>query len=110
MIDQQSAKIQVEILSVTSDDLAVATKPFNIRAKEGFIYKFCNKLKIFYEEVTALAKGLDVKTMSEFDKAKHLMIGTITGKHAQKGLALKDVTLEEFAKIKQEFLQSLKTL
>ena len=40
-----------------------------------------------------MARGDLPKNMSEFEAAKKIQIGTITGKHAQKALALKGITI-----------------
>jgi len=41
--------------------------------------------------------------MNDFEAAKKLNIGTITGKHQQKALALKGITVEEFRMMRDEF-------
>lgn len=46
--------------------------------------------------------------MNEFDAAKKMNLGTITGKYQQKALALKSLTVSEFEIVMQEFLQVLK--
>jgi hypothetical protein len=47
----------------------------------------------YIDEAKVMAKGLDPKSLSEFEQAKRLNIGTITGKHHQKALALKGITI-----------------
>lgn len=47
-----------------------------------------------------LAKGLGTQQLSEFEAAKRIGIGTITGKYHQKALALKGITVADFSRIK----------
>lgn len=46
--------------------------------------------------------------MNEYDAAKRIAIGTITGKYHQKALALKGITVKDFLEIKQEFAEVFK--
>jgi hypothetical protein len=41
--------------------------------------------------------------LNEYEAAKRIGIGTITGKYHQKALALKGITVKDFQKIKEEF-------
>lgn len=52
-----------------------------MRAKKNYVFKYGNKLLYFIEEARQLAKGVDLKALGDFEAAKKLNIGTITGKH-----------------------------
>jgi hypothetical protein len=43
-----------------------------------------------------ISKGVGIGKLSEYEAAKRLGIGTITGKYHQKALALKGITLKDF--------------
>jgi hypothetical protein len=53
--------------------------------------------------LATIAKGLGIGKLNEYEAAKRLSIGTITGKYHQKALALKDITVKHFLEIKNEF-------
>ena len=48
--------------------------------------------------------------LSEYEAAKRIAIGTITGKYHQKALALKGITVKDFQVIKSEFEEVFKTV
>ncbi|CAD8143516.1 unnamed protein product [Paramecium pentaurelia] len=108
IIGHLNAKFGFDILNISQNEILNQNKPFHLRVKVSFVYKYCTKILFFVNEIEALIKGVDPKQLSEFEQAKRLMIGTITGKHLQKALALKGITIEEFQNIKQEFINILK--
>ena len=57
----------------------------------------------FMDEVQSIAKGVNPQALNEYDAAKRIGIGTITGKYHQKALALKGITVNDFKLISQEF-------
>ena len=46
--------------------------------------------------------------LNEYEAAKRIAIGTITGKYHQKALALKGITSKDFQVIKEEFTEVFK--
>ena len=84
--------------------------------KESFskraLYNFCKNyggcVAWFLNDVALLAKGISPKSQNEYEAAKRIAIGTITGKYHQKALALKGITIEEFQKIKENSLKFIK--
>ena len=68
------------------------------------------RLKAFIESVTELAKGEEVKELDEWEVAKKIGVGTITGTYQQKVLSLKKFTIEVFQDIRKDFLKLYKTL
>ena len=57
-----------------------------------------------------IAKGNGIGMLSEYEAAKRIAIGTITGKYHQKALALKGITVKDFQVIKSEFEEVFKTV
>ena len=57
----------------------------------------------FMDEVISISKGVNPQALNEYDAAKRIGIGTITGKYHQKALALKGITIQDFKKIAEEF-------
>lgn len=78
-------------------------KTFKARAVEFMIRNIGVRIKWYMEELAILAKGLGTQQLSEFEAAKRIGIGTITGKYHQKALALKGITVSDFKLIKDEF-------
>lgn len=109
VIGQLNARYNVEDIKAITEELVLATTQFGLRAKYNFIWRYGSKIAWFFEEVDNLAKGVSPKYTSEFEAAKRMNIGTITGKHQQKALALKNIPENEFAKIKEEFVAVLQS-
>lgn len=82
---------------------ATELKTFKARAVEFMIRNIGVRIKWYMEELAVLAKGLGTQQLSEFEAAKRIGIGTITGKYHQKALALKGITVADFKLIKDEF-------
>lgn len=61
------------------------------------------RIKWYVDELTVFIKGVGTGQLSEYEAAKRIGIGTITGKYHQKALALKGITASDFAVIKDEF-------
>ncbi|CAK71167.1 unnamed protein product (macronuclear) [Paramecium tetraurelia] len=98
-----SDQFNMNVLNFNQAEIVDPTQPFNVRAQRNYVYKYGNKLLFFIDEARQLAKGVDIKQLGDFEAAKKLNIGTITGKHQQKALALKGITVEEFRKMRDEF-------
>ncbi|KAL4480346.1 hypothetical protein ABPG74_020862 [Tetrahymena malaccensis] len=109
VIDQLNKTYGLEDVRQVTEELINATPNFGLRAKYNFIWRYGSKIGWFFTEVDNLAKGVSAKQSSEFEAAKRMNIGTITGKHQQKALALKNITQQEFNKIKEEFIATLQT-
>lgn len=62
----------------------------------------------FYNDVQSIASGKDASKEGQFEAAKRIGMGTIVGNYQQKANALKNITPEEFGKIKEEFKALLK--
>ncbi|CAD8049840.1 unnamed protein product [Paramecium sonneborni] len=103
-----NTKLGFDILNLSLNYIPNQNKPFHQKVKESFVYKYCSKILYFVNEIESLIKGVNPKQLNEFEQAKRLMIGTITGKHLQKALALKGITIQEFQTIKQEFVNIIK--
>jgi hypothetical protein len=69
----------------------------------NYVFRYGSKINWFLKEVEQLSKGESPKFNNDFEAAKYMNIGTITGKYHQKQLALKDITGEEFQLIRNEF-------
>lgn len=62
-----------------------------------------SRIKWFIDELRIIAKGVGIGQLNEYEAAKRIGIGTITGKYHQKALALKGITVKDFELIKDEF-------
>lgn len=71
----------MNVLHFNQAEIVDPTQPFNVRAQRNYVYKYANKLLFFIDEAKSLAKGLDIQKLGDFEAAKKLNIGTITGKH-----------------------------
>lgn len=69
-----------------------------------------SRIKWFLDELDIIAKGSGIGQLSEFEAAKRMAIGTITGKYHQKALALKGITVKDFQVIKEQFVDVFKTV
>ena len=59
-----------------------------------------SRVKWYLDELAIIAKGVGIGQLNEYEAAKRLGIGTITGKYHQKALALKGITINDFLEIK----------
>lgn len=94
---------KISVLSKESDE-SYLKLTFSQRVKKNIMKNIGSRITWFLDEVTTLSKGLNPNSLSEFDAAKRLGIGTITGKYHQKALALKGITVDTFKKISEEFI------
>lgn len=76
---------------------------FYERVFYNYLRRKVSRAAWFYEDIKKLSKGNSTKNQSEFDAAKRIGIGTIVGKYQQKAFALKEFTVEEFLRVKEEF-------
>lgn len=81
---------------------------FYKKASYNFVFRYGNKISWFLQETQALAEGKNPKFENEFEAAKRMNIGTITGKYHQKALALKAMNADEFARVVKEFAAAYK--
>ncbi|EGR31807.1 zinc-binding dehydrogenase family protein, putative [Ichthyophthirius multifiliis] len=81
-------------------------KTFPERAKLNYILKNGLRLQWFFNEIQQLLERKPGQKESEFEVAKRMNIGTITGKYSQKILSLKNITLDIFEQMKNNYLQN----
>eukprot|EP01103_Thecamoeba_quadrilineata_P007657 TRINITY_DN17503_c0_g1_i1.p1 TRINITY_DN17503_c0_g1~~TRINITY_DN17503_c0_g1_i1.p1 ORF type:complete len:991 (+),score=218.00 TRINITY_DN17503_c0_g1_i1:42-3014(+) len=62
----------------------------------------------YFENIEMLAKGLGVQALNEWEAAKRIGIGTITGNYHQRALNLRGLTVENFKIMRNEFLELYK--
>ena len=67
-----------------------------------------SRIKWYLDELEIIAKGSGIGQLNEYEAAKRIAIGTITGKYHQKALALKGITSKDFQVIKEEFTEVFK--
>lgn len=108
IIDFLSDQLKINLRNIASEEEKNNQFSFYQICKRIYVFRYGNKIDWFFKEVESLAQGQNLKNESEFEAAKRLNIGTITGKHAQKALALKNITADEFIKIRQEFVDIVK--
>ena len=64
------------------------------------------RVKGYYDNIELLAKGLGVQQLSEWEAAKRIGIGTITGNYHQRALNLHGLTVDAFKILRNEFLET----
>ena len=62
------------------------------------------RIQGYFENIDMLARGLGVQQLNEWEAAKRIGIGTITGNYYQKALNLNGLTVSQFQIIRNEFL------
>ena len=67
-------------------------------------------MKAYFENVESLAKGEEIKGMDEWEAAKKLGVGTITGSYNQKVLNLKNLKLPTYRNIRDHFIMAIKDI
>lgn len=82
---------------------------FKTRAMNLAIRNIGSRIKWYLDELDIIAKGSGIGQLNEFEAAKRIAIGTITGKYHQKALALKGITVKDFLEIKEEFTAVFKS-
>lgn len=75
------SKFKFNILEIDVNEINDPNASFAEKAKRNYIFRYGNRLKWFKDQVKILADGSDPKQLGEFEAAKRLNIGTITGKH-----------------------------
>lgn len=78
---------------------------FKERASTLAVKNIGSRIKWFVDELDIISKGVGIGQLNEYEAAKRLGIGTITGKYHQKALALKGITVKDFEAIKDEFTE-----
>lgn len=63
------------------------------------------RIKGYFENIELLANGLGVEQLNEWEAAKRIGIGTITGNYYQRSLNLYGLTVEKFKILRNEFLE-----
>ncbi len=93
----------IDLLSVAKEEenMSFKKRAENIQLKHKY-----SRIKWFYEDIKKITESGD--KISEFDAAKRIGMGTILGNRNQRLMNLKTITVGEFKKIKQEFVDLLK--
>lgn len=81
---------------------------FKDRAMGLAVKNIGSRIKWYLDELAIIAKGVGIGQLNEYEAAKRIGIGTITGKYHQKALALKGITVKDFLEIKNEFAETFK--
>lgn len=90
-------------ISLISEPKVEAKESFKSRAAKMQARTVGSRISWFIDELTVLSKGMGLGQLSEYDAAKRMGIGTITGKYHQKALALKGLTPKAFREMCAEF-------
>ena len=99
-IEKFKAKTGLD-LKAADQDIACGT--FSQRVMKNLVKNMGIRVLWYLNEVEALSKGINPQALNEFDAAKRIGIGTITGKYHQKALALKGITVQNFKEMCEEF-------
>jgi len=90
-------------LDLKAVDQDIASGTFSQRVMKNLMKNMGIRVLWYMNEVEALSKGINPQALNEFDAAKRIGIGTITGKYHQKALALKGITVQNFKQMCEEF-------
>lgn len=99
ILEELKEKKNVDILNIAQDK-ELSNKSFKERAWVNFLKKNYEKTIWYYQQVVQLASGQSDGKMGDIDAAKQIMIGTIVGNYQKKLNALKNITPQEFSKLK----------
>ena len=97
-------------LYIDEEESKVLTYKFADRVVRNKLRHNQFRIKSYVENIAALTQGSGVKDLSEWEAAKKIGIGTITGTYHQKALKLKKFTVEMFTAIKNDFIRVYKDL
>lgn len=67
-----------------------------------------SRIEGYLKSMKELKDGLNLQSLSEFEAAKIIGLGTIVGKHQQRALAMKNITRDKYKQLVQDFLVVLK--
>lgn len=88
-------------LYIISEKPLEVKESFKVRAMNLAIKNTGSRIKWFLDELDIISKGSGIGQLNEYEAAKRMAIGTITGKYHQKALALKGITVKDFQIIKE---------
>lgn len=100
MKDYTESYEKIHKLYILSEKPLGLKESFKERASTLAVKNVGSRIKWFIDELNIIAKGLGIGQLNEYEAAKRIGIGTITGKYHQKALALKGITIKDFEKIK----------
>ena len=95
-------------IDVISNKPLEGKESFKMRAASLAVKNIGTRINWFIEEISIISKGVGLGQLNEYEAAKRIGIGTITGKYHQKALALKGITVADFIKIKEDFATTFK--
>ncbi|KRX05847.1 hypothetical protein PPERSA_03784 [Pseudocohnilembus persalinus] len=107
LIEKSNQEMGLNVLMKLDEQNNKVGDAFAMRAKKNYIIRYGGKLQWFLDEIEQISKGINAKADNEFEAAKRMNIGTITGKYQQKVLALKNIPANKFLEFVQEFKQKL---
>ena len=99
---------KIDLLAITDTKGDESKLSFKERAWNNFLRHNYERTKWFYDDVKNLAES-DNKKLSAFEAAKKIGVGTIVGNYQMKLMNLKNLTVEKFRKIKEDFKTILKS-
>lgn len=94
-------------LRLLSSDQDEAGDDFNTKVLNLQIKRTGSRIQSYIDSMKQLKDGLNLQSLSEFEAAKIIGLGTIVGKHQQRALAMKNITKEKFKQMAQEFIAVL---
>lgn len=90
-------------LKLLSNDQDETAENFNTKVLNLQIKRTGSKIAAYLNSMKELKEGLNLQSLSEFDAAKIIGLGTVVGKHQQRALAMKNITKEKYKQMVQEF-------
>jgi hypothetical protein len=101
MRDYTTAYEKYHKLYIFSERPLGLKESFKERASSLIVKNVGSRIKWFMDELRIIGKGVGIGQLNEYEAAKRIGIGTITGKYHQKALALKGITVKDFELIKE---------
>lgn len=87
---------KIHKIDLITDSIGLGKDSFKKRTANLLAKNVGQRIKWFIEQLQVIGKGLGIGQLNEYEAAKRIGIGTITGKYHQKALALKGITLKDF--------------
>lgn len=103
IIDDIRKSKGLKLVSTAEDLKTAVSEDFNTKVLNLQIKRTGARIQGYLQSMKELKEGLNLQSLSEFEAAKIIGLGTIVGKHQQRALAMTNITKEKFKHIVAEF-------
>lgn len=103
VIDDIRKSKGLKLISTPDDLKNGAVEDFNTKVLNLQIKRTGARIQGYLQAMKELKEGLNLQSLSEFEAAKIIGLGTIVGKHQQRALAMTNITKERFKQLVADF-------